>query len=119
MTMWLLTLLGGAIGAPLRYGLGRLILKMWRNAFPLPTFLINLLGSFCLGLLFAATEDGPWRWLLGTGLLGAFTTFSTFGVEAVTLLEQGRKGMALCYVLGSALAGMLAAGLGFAWYTGG
>ncbi|ARU61332.1 hypothetical protein CBW65_10225 [Tumebacillus avium] len=118
MTMWMLTMLGGAIGAPLRYGLGRLILQTWRGAFPFPTFVINLLGSFCLGLLFAAFADGPLRWFLGTGVLGAFTTFSTFGVEAVTFFQQGRKGLAFCYVLASALLGVLAAGLGYAWYTG-
>jgi CrcB protein len=118
MKQLLFVLLGGAVGAPLRVWLGRVILKRWSGPFPLHTLLINVLGSLLLGLLVAATggEGAVWR-LFGTGVLGAFTTFSTFGVEAVTLLERGKTALALTYVLTSALLGVLAAWAGLAWYT--
>ncbi|WP_227874276.1 fluoride efflux transporter CrcB [Tumebacillus algifaecis] len=118
MEAWLAVLLGGALGAPLRYGLGQLIIKRWSGAWPLPTFLVNVLGSFCMGLLVAVTAEGTLRWFLGTGVLGAFTTFSTFGVEAVTLWERGRTGLAIAYVLASACIGIGAAGLGYVWNLG-
>ncbi|PWK05986.1 fluoride efflux transporter CrcB [Tumebacillus permanentifrigoris] len=115
---FLWVLLGGCIGAPLRFGVGRFVSKKWQGAFPLGTFLINIIGSFCLGLLYGAqTSQSVWL-LLGTGVLGAFTTFSTFGVETVGLLEKKRVALALSYVLLSALVGILGAYLGQAWYTG-
>ena len=102
-------LLGGMIGAPLRFFVGRAVRKV-----PLGTFVINVTGSFLLGLLWAATGgQGAWYSLLGTGLLGAYTTFSTFGVEAVTLWEQGRALLAISYVIASALCGLAAAWAGW------
>jgi CrcB protein len=114
--LWVL--LGGFVGAPLRFGFGRWVAKRWRGSFPLGTFLINVIGSLCLGLLYGA-QTSQTAWLLfGTGVLGAFTTFSTFGVETVALFENKRTALALLYVLASALAGILGAALGLAWYTG-
>jgi fluoride exporter len=119
----LMVMLGAPVGAGLRFACSRWMAGRWKGWFPLATFLINVVGSLLLGMLFAATQggrgDGHAMYLLfGTGLLGAFTTFSTFGVEAVTLLQRGKTGTALAYVAGSALLGLLAAGLGAAWYTG-
>lgn len=107
-----LVLFGGAIGALLRFWLGQQMQKRWGGAFPLPTFLINMLGSFALGLLFAASDGGSLWWLFGTGLLGAFTTFSTFSVEAMTLFQRGKRSVALAYLIGSATLGLLFAWLG-------
>ncbi|MGB8956035.1 MAG: fluoride efflux transporter CrcB [Tumebacillaceae bacterium] len=102
-------LIGGFLGAPLRFFVGRVVKKV-----PLGTFVINVTGSLLLGMMWAATGgQGAWYALLGTGVLGAYTTFSTFGVEAVTLWEQGRSGLALLYVVGSALCGLAAAWLGW------
>ncbi len=107
-----LVLFGGAIGALLRFWLGQQMQKRWGGSFPLPTFLINMLGSFALGLLFAAIDGGPLWWLFGTGLLGAFTTFSTFSVEAMTLFQRGKRSVALAYLIGSTTLGLLFAWLG-------
>lgn len=106
----------GALGAALRYALSRLVQRRWRSSFPLATWLINVSGSFALGILYGLMHSqriGYETWLLlGTGSLGAFTTFSTFGVEAVTLIEQKKYGYALFYVFGSALIGLVFAWLG-------
>ncbi|HEU4962581.1 MAG TPA: fluoride efflux transporter CrcB [Bacilli bacterium] len=120
MTEWPLVMLGGAVGALLRFEIGRQVAKKWRKAFPLGTFLINLVGSFCLGLVFAYTHQQAPAWvypLLGTGLLGGFTTFSTFGVETVQLMQKQRQALALLYVIASALLGLLGAWLGYTCYT--
>ncbi|KEO82193.1 fluoride efflux transporter FluC [Tumebacillus flagellatus] len=115
--LWVL--LGGMLGAPLRFGATRLTAKFWKHKFPLGTFWINVVGSFCLGALYGA-QAGETAWLLvGTGVLGAFTTFSTFGVEAAGLFEQKTPLLALLYLLGSSFCGLLGAALGQAWYTGG
>lgn len=110
--------LGGMLGAPLRFWFGRFTSKWWQGAFPLGTFLINVIGAFFLGLLYGAQVGHEATLLFGTGVLGAFTTFSTFGVEAVGLLERKRVLLALLYVLGSAVIGILGAYLGQAWSSG-
>jgi CrcB protein len=105
----------GMIGALLRYSLGLLVDGWWVGAFPLGTLLINIIGSFALGWLTAwANRVGnvP-AWVkpgIGTGLIGSFTTFSTFSVETVTLVQQQLWGDAALYV-GLSLFG----GLFFAW----
>jgi CrcB protein len=112
MTYGYLVLLGGAVGALLRYEIGRQIGKRWKHPFPLATFLINITGSCCLGLVYAWSHSGnlaanEWGYpLLGTGLLGGFTTFSTFGVETVQLLQKNKWALALLYVTASALLGL-------------
>ncbi|MBL0389341.1 fluoride efflux transporter CrcB [Tumebacillus sp. ITR2] len=111
-------LLGGCVGAPLRFGVSRFVGKRWKGGFPLGTFLINVAGSVCLGALYGAELSPTATLLFGTGLLGAFTTFSTFGVEAVGLVEKKKPVLAVLYVLSSALFGLLGAYLGQAWYTG-
>lgn len=102
-------LIGGFLGAPLRFWVGRAV-----KLVPLGTFVINVTGSLLLGMMWAATGgQGAWYAFVGTGVLGAYTTFSTFSVEAVTLWEQGRSGWAALYVVGSALCGLAAAWLGW------
>ena len=111
---WLWVMLGGALGAALRYGA-----VLWlsphsaRAGFPLSVLLINVLGSFLLGLTFALVGRGVWpeaaRVAFGTGVLGAFTTFSTFSVDTETLLVRGAFPAALAYALGSVVLGVLAA----------
>lgn len=123
---WPLVLLGGAIGAVLRFEIGRQIGRRWPHPFPLGTFVINVAGSFFLGLLFASTfsHDMPflgtplWLWaFLGIGVLGSFTTFSTFGVEVVTLLQNRKPLIALLYVTASALLGLAGAWAGYELYV--
>lgn len=109
---------GGALGGPARYGVG-LLLPGGGSAFPWATFAVNVSGCFLLGVLLVllAERFPPNRYarpFLGTGFLGAYTTFSTFAVETDLLVRAGRVGLATAYALGSALAGLLAAWLGVA-----
>ncbi len=85
---------GGAVGACLRFALGEAMLHLFGRAFPFGTLLVNILGSFAIGLLYGLilTEQltpNPWRIFVGIGILGAFTTFSTFSMDTVLMLQQG------------------------------
>lgn len=128
--------LGGMLGALARYGIDTVLVRRLGavpDSFPWGTLLINVAGSFLLGVLFVSLVEpgaGP-TWLraaLATGFLGAFTTFSTFSVQVVQLSETGRNGLALAYVLASIVAGVLAAAMAilltrispaFGWFAGG
>ena len=78
------------------------------QVFPWHTFGINVVGSFVLGLVVVWCKDHPtWYLLLGTGVCGGFTTFSTFSLETLTLLEKDRIDLATAYVIGSVVAGLL------------
>lgn len=108
-----LVFLGGGLGALARYGVGEAFkARHWSDAFPWHTFAINVLGSFALGLVAVLLKDRPaWVLLLGVGVCGGFTTFSTFSVETLALIEKGRAPAAAGYALGSVLAGLLGAAL--------
>ncbi len=86
-------------------------------AFPWATFLINISGSLLIGLLAGLLHrsilPGPWRIFVGVGVLGGYTTFSTFSLETLQLLEHGRGLWALIYVLGSVIFGIV--GCWMAW----
>lgn len=104
----LLLSLAGAAGALSRYGLGAAL-----GTGPGTTLGINVVGSFLLGLLLAAAPvSREMQIVLGTGLLGAFTTFSTFTVETTGLLRDGRLLAAGGYVIGSVTLGLVAAAAG-------
>ena len=110
---------GGFVGALLRYGLSELARARFTNAFPYPTMLVNLLGCLMIGALMAAIEgrsgvSSATRSFLTTGLLGSFTTFSTFGFEAFVLWRDGFVIKALAYAVGSLLLGLFAVGVGHA-----
>lgn len=86
--------LGGAAGACLRFFLSQLMLQWFGKGFPFGTLLVNIIGSFCLGFVYALIEQGQieivlWRTTIGIGFLGALTTFSTFSVDTLLLLQQG------------------------------
>jgi fluoride exporter len=109
--------LGGAIGSAARHGVN-LIANQWGNSFPYGTFAVNVFGSFVMGLLaailttkFAGAESMRLFWL--TGLLGGFTTFSAFSLDAFNLFQQGQSGTALTYVLASVILSILALVAGF------
>lgn len=109
--------LGGAGGALARYGLYMLIHGDSPMRFPWATFAVNLLGSFAIGIAYVViVERGwvhpDWRSITMIGFLGAFTTFSTFSLEALALFEMGRAELALGYVALSVLACLLAAWCG-------
>lgn len=106
---------GGAVGCVARYAAGRAApLLIDPQFFPWHTFAINVAGSFVLGLVAVWYQSHPqpaWYLLLGTGFCGGFTTFSTFSLETLTLLEKDRPAAAAVYAVGSVAAGILAAGL--------
>lgn len=109
---------GGALGSLLRFAVGRL-LPTAPTAMPWSTLGVNVLGSFALGLLagasFARPDASPaLRAFLGIGLLGGFTTFSTFSVETITLAQAASPARALLYVTLSVALAVSAAGIGFA-----
>ena len=119
--MWAGVAVGGALGALARHALTLWAARMY-PAFPLGTLGINVVGSFLLGLTVALTLRGAvpeaWRVAFGTGFLGAFTTFSTFSVDTVRLLQAG-EGRALgLYLLGNVGLGLLAAFAGMALGSG-
>ncbi|RVU40822.1 fluoride efflux transporter CrcB [Rheinheimera riviphila] len=94
LSQYLAIAVGGAIGACLRFAVGEWMLHLFGRAFPFGTLLVNILGSFVIGLLYGLliTEQlapNPWRIFIGIGVLGAFTTFSTFSMDTVLLLQQG------------------------------
>jgi CrcB protein len=114
--LWVLAL-GGALGAMSRYELGLWISNKWNQGFPLHTFIINITGAFLLGflnILFIErmTVSPLWRLGIGVGFLGAFTTFSTFGFEVITLLEGGSYSTAASYTFLSIIVGFLGVALG-------
>jgi len=107
--------LAGAAGALARYKVG---VAVGTRSFPWATLGINLIGSFLLGVLLKVAVDRGWpdttTLPLGVGFLGAFTTFSTFSVEAQTMLRTDQVGDAALYVGASVVGGILAAALGYA-----
>ncbi len=96
---------GGAIGASLRWLMAGAIQRAAGGSFPWGTFAVNALGSFVLGFLFVyllerSTYGELLRLMLTVGLLGAFTTFSTYSMESIRLMEQGAFGLAAANVFG-------------------
>ncbi|GIJ43826.1 hypothetical protein Val02_07120 [Virgisporangium aliadipatigenens] len=111
-----LVLLGGAVGALLRYVTEVVVRRRLRTAFPVGTFLVNVTGSLVLGLVTGAATALPPEvgTLVGTGFCGALTTYSTFGNETLQLWRDDRRRIAVGYVTASALAGLAGAFLGVA-----
>lgn len=112
----LLVALGGGLGAASRFGVS-LAMPARADAWPVATFLINVTGSFLIGLLagWVATkgEDGePWRLFLGVGVLGGFTTFSAYSLETMRMIERSDWLGAASYAIGSVIAGLVAVTIG-------
>ena len=117
MHQLLVIALGGALGALSRYELGLWISNKWNQNFPLHTFIINVTGAFFLGFLniifLEKMSISPlWRLGIGIGFLGSFTTFSTFGFEVFTLIENASYTTAASYTLLSIIVGFLGVALG-------
>lgn len=111
-----MVVLGAAIGAPLRYLVDKAVQARHDSLFPWGTFAVNATGSFLLGLLAAAALNtpAPVLALLGTGLCGALTTYSTLGYETVRLPQDKATLYAIANLAASILAGLGAAYLGVA-----
>lgn len=114
---WLLVALGGAIGAVSRYGLGSYLIKS-SSTFPWATWCINILGCFLAGVFFAVSLQFPTlqnqaRLLLMVGILGGFTTFSSFGLETFNLLREGQVMWAVGYAVSSVILGVIFLAIGY------
>jgi len=107
---WLLVMAGAAVGAPLRYLTDRAVQARHDTVFPWGTFTVNVTGCLVLGLVTGAVTAGATssqvQLLLGTGLCGALTTYSTFSYETLRLAEGGARLLAAANLLGSLLAGL-------------
>lgn len=116
MSVVLLVALGAAVGAPVRYLVDRAVQARHDSLFPWGTFAVNVAGSFVLGMLAATTlaAGTPPTALLGTGLCGALTTYSTLGYETVRLLQDRAGLFAALNVAAGVVAGLGAAYLGAA-----
>jgi CrcB protein len=115
---WVAFVAAGAVGAPLRFLVDGFVADRVEGAFPWGTFVINATGSFALGFLtglalYHAFPKTP-KVILGTGLCGAYTTFSTFTFETVRLAEDGSSSEALRNLLGTLVVGAAAAAAGLA-----
>lgn len=109
--VYLWVALGGAAGAAARYGVAQWAGSRWGWSLPWGTFAVNITGSLAIGLLMALllgrSADPAYRFLLVTGFLGGYTTFSAFSLETLALIETRRFGEAALYVGGSVLLGLL------------
>jgi fluoride exporter len=113
---FLIVFLGGGLGAALRHGVNLVSTRVLGTAFPYATAFENISGSLAMGLLagyfaFRGGATTHWQLFLTTGILGGYTTFSAFSLDAVLLYERGALVLAAIYVLGSvvlSLAGLMA-----------
>lgn len=117
MIPFLLVGLGGAIGAMLRYGVGVTVGSL-ANGFPAATLVVNIAGSLAMGLLIGLLArttpqlQNEIRLFVAIGVLGGFTTFSSFSLDAITLLERGDLALAAAYIGGSVLLSLAGLTLG-------
>ena len=118
MSTLLWIMLGGALGTGARYGLVHLMQTAPLEGFPYGTLTVNLVGCLLIGLVAALFVDSTGtrstlKLTLMMGLLGGFTTFSSFGFEALTLLRNGSVGLAAIYIIASNVGGVLLAWGGY------
>jgi CrcB protein len=120
ITTFTFVFIGGALGSLLRWLLGSAIGERYTGKFPLGTFVINVTGAFVMGFL-STLMGVDWRDRFGstftalvlTGLLGGYTTFSSYELDSVTAYNNRERGIAFLYWVGSVVAGLLAAALGW------
>ncbi|MFA0812124.1 fluoride efflux transporter CrcB [Microbulbifer epialgicus] len=112
---WLAIAIGGAVGAILRHLITVWCYPVFSGKFPLGTLVVNIVGSFLIGIAYIlitqrAMLGEEWRLLLMTGMFGALTTFSTFSLESLILWHNGQPLVAIGYIVGSVVCCLLAAG---------
>lgn len=113
---YVLVFVGGGLGATLRHVINVSCARCLGTGFPYGTFIINITGSLVMGLIagylaFKGEAAQPWRLFVMTGILGGYTTFSAFSLDAALMYERGEIGLAALYVIGSvalAIAGLFA-----------
>ena len=109
---YLLVFIGGGLGSTLRHVVNIVCQRLLGTNFPYHTFIINITGSTIMGLIagylaFKGDAAQSWRLFLMTGVLGGYTTFSAFSLDAALLYERGEIGLTLLYVLGSVVLSIL------------
>ena len=122
--LYLIVFLGAGIGGALRHGVNVGAAKLFGFGFPLGTMIVNVVGSFLMGLLAGYFAFRPGigqqvRLFLTTGILGGFTTFSAFSLDTALLVERHAYGLALGYAVGSVAASVSALFFGLALFRGG
>ena len=122
--LYLIVFIGAGLGGALRHGVNIASTRLLGLGFPYGTFIVNVVGSLFMGLFagYFAFRPGVGqhvRLFLTTGILGGFTTFSTFSLDAALLIERHAWGLALGYAVGSLAAGISALFLGLALFRGG
>ncbi|WP_417527312.1 fluoride efflux transporter CrcB [Marinomonas shanghaiensis] len=115
--MYFMIAFGGAFGALSRYGMTKWVNTYWHHHFPFATMLINVLGSMLMGVAFVLISERmpslePYRPLIMVGFLGAFTTFSTFSLEIVSLINMQAWLSAVSYLLLSCILGVAGLAIG-------
>jgi fluoride exporter len=112
MKLVLMIGIGGFIGTISRYLLSLLIQNKFLSTFPYATLGVNIIGCFLIGIVYALSDRGnvtvEWRLFLATGILGGFTTFSSFSNDTISMLRDAQYGSALLYVGFSVFIGLLA-----------
>ena len=109
---YLLVFIGGGLGSALRHTVNVICPKLFGTHFPYHTFIINVTGSTIMGLIagylaFKGDAGQSWRLFVMTGILGGYTTFSAFSLDAAVLYDRGEIGLAAFYVLGSVILSIL------------
>ena len=104
---YVFVVIGGAFGSMSRFALGKFICAHSKTTFPIGTFIINISGALLLGIVATFQNYTSAYMLLGNGFLGAFTTFSTFMYEGLSLFQEKEKMHAFKYILGSLLIGII------------
>lgn len=112
MKQLLLVGAGGAIGSMMRFLASVYVGRLEHFTFPLATFVVNVLGCFCIGLFINLVPESNLRFLLIAGFCGGFTTFSTFANETLTLMNTNHIPLAVVYILLSCFVGIGAVWLG-------
>ena len=105
--------MGGGIGSVLRFMMQNFAVRYFHTSFPLGTFLVNIIGCFCIGIFFGISEKqswltAEWRLFLITGICGGFTTFSSFSYDGISLLRQGDYMYFGTYIILNVVLGLLA-----------
>lgn len=106
--------IAGGVGAALRFLLDTAVRRATGDRFPWGILVVNITGAFVLGILSMLPADEAWRWIVGTGLLGGYTTFSAVAVTTVLLAEEGRTAAATTYAAVSFVGSLVAAAAGLA-----